>query len=140
MHLNAKNAVSSAYHLQVNGQVERYNKNILARLHHVGASQQRDCKHFSPPWTQAYNTQAHRSTSTTPFSFVLSRHPRGPTTFDNLLDLAADAYHETHPRMISVWLLSRISALLSRVDNRLRSAGRPYKKGVRRTQLYYAFY
>lgn len=72
----------TAYHPQNNGQTERYNKTVVARLRHCVAEEQSDWEEYIHPLTYAYNQQVNRSTGTTPFSFAVSRHPPEPPTFD----------------------------------------------------------
>lgn len=73
----------TANHTQASAQVERFNETIVTRLRYYVATHQRDCDLFVQPLTYVYDTQVYRSTNTTPFSLVLTRHPPGPTTFDN---------------------------------------------------------
>ena len=63
----------STYHPQTNGQVERYNRTILAMLRNYVNEHQDDWDRCATALTYAYNNHVHRSTGTTPFSLVLSR-------------------------------------------------------------------
>ena len=75
--IGIKHVLTTAYHPQTNGQVERFNKTLAARLRHYVAEHQKDWDEFVQPLTYANNMQVHRSTGTTPFDLVLSRHPSG---------------------------------------------------------------
>ena len=73
--LGVQHYLTTAYHPQTNGQSERFNRTILDRLRHYVADHQADWDEFVQPLVYAYNMQVHRSTNTTPFDLVLSRHP-----------------------------------------------------------------
>ena len=66
---------TTAYHPQANRQAEHFNRTIVAQLRNYVSKSQRDWDEWLEPLTCAYNMQAHRSTGTTPFDLVLSRHP-----------------------------------------------------------------
>ena len=66
---------TTEYHPQTNGQAERFNRTIIAAIRNYVSDSQRDWDEWLGPITYAYNTQVHRSTGTTPFDLVLSRHP-----------------------------------------------------------------
>ena len=69
------NIFTFTYHPQTNGQVERYNRTIIAMLRNYVNEQQDDLDRYATALTYAYNNQVHRSTGTTPFSLVLSTPP-----------------------------------------------------------------
>ena len=73
--LGIQKVFTTEYHPQTNGQAERFNRTILAAIRHYVADSQRDWDEWLDPITYAYNMQVHRSTGTTPFDLVLSRHP-----------------------------------------------------------------
>ena len=73
--LGLSNIFTSPYHPQTNGQVERYNRTILAMLRNYVNEHQNDWDRYATALTYAYNKHVHRSTGTTPFSLVLSRPP-----------------------------------------------------------------
>ena len=73
--LGITNLYTSAYHLQTNGQVGRYNCTIASMLRNYVNEHQDDWDVYVGPLTYAYNSHVHRSTRTTPFELVLSRHP-----------------------------------------------------------------
>ena len=75
--LGVRHYLTTAYHPQTNGQTERFNRTLVARLRHYVEEHQRDWDDYVQPLTFAYNTQVHRSTETTPFDLVLTRAPSG---------------------------------------------------------------
>ena len=79
--LGVKDLYTTTYHPQTNGQLERFNRIILASIRHYIAEHPKDWDLFSDALTYAYNTQAHRSTSVAPFELVLSRPPE-PLAFE----------------------------------------------------------
>ena len=66
---------TSTYHPQTNGQVDRYNRTVLAMLRCYVGEHQDDWDHYAPMLTYAYNNSVHRATGTTPFQLVLSNPP-----------------------------------------------------------------
>lgn len=95
-HLDTMHLTTTASHLQISGQVERYNKTTISRLEHYVASRQRDWDSMVHPLNHAYNSQVHRSTNTTPFNLVIFRRPPEPATFDAPSALPTGLYHKTH--------------------------------------------
>ena len=73
--LGTRNLFTTAYHPQTNGQVERYNRTILAGLRHYCAEHGRDWDQFSNAITYGYNNTVHRATSLTPAQLVLTVPP-----------------------------------------------------------------
>ena len=75
--LGLPNIFTYTYHPKSNGQVERYNRTILATLLNYVNKHQDDWERYATALTYAYNNHFHRSTGTTPFSLVFSRPPLG---------------------------------------------------------------
>ena len=73
--LGIRNLFASAYHPQTNGQVERYNRTVLAMLRNYINEHRNDWDQFVSGLVYAYNMTVHRTTKTTPFELVLSRPP-----------------------------------------------------------------
>ena len=73
--LGIDNRFTSAYHPQTNGQVERYNRTVLAMLRNYVNEHHDDWDRYISGVTYAYNCTVHRTTKTTPFELVLSRPP-----------------------------------------------------------------
>ena len=69
------NAFTSAYHLQPNGQVKRYNRTILSMLRCYVEEHQNDWDRYASALAYEYNNHVHMSTGTTPFELILSRPP-----------------------------------------------------------------
>lgn len=127
-YLGVKQLTNTAYHSQAIGQVERYNKTIVTRLRHYVAEHQKDREIFDQRLTYVYNTHVHRSTNTTPFSLVLSRHPPGRTLLP-----AKQAYHTYVSRQTSVQATRRalealIHTLPAKADAHMCSSQQRYKR------------
>jgi Integrase core domain len=73
--MGVQHIFTSAYHPQANGQVERFNRTILARLRALAGEEQGTWDLYSTAITYAYNTQVHASTGYAPFDLILSRTP-----------------------------------------------------------------
>lgn len=73
--LGVKNLFTTTYHPQCNGQVERFNRTMLAALRHYVADHPKEWDLFTDALTYAYNTQVHRTTKLAPFELVISRAP-----------------------------------------------------------------
>lgn len=54
--LGTKLITTAEYHSQANGQVERYNRTLVARLRHCIDERQQDWDMFVQPLTYAFNT------------------------------------------------------------------------------------
>lgn len=68
------------YHLQGNGEVERFNAAIVSRPPHHIAEQQQDRASYVLPLKYAYITQVHWTNKLPPFNIVFSRQPAGHDT------------------------------------------------------------
>jgi transposase InsO family protein len=66
---------TTAYHPQTNGQVERYNRTILASLRGYVSKRQDDWDDFTSAVTFAYNCRVHSSLGMPPFELALTRPP-----------------------------------------------------------------
>ncbi|MGH0053543.1 MAG: DDE-type integrase/transposase/recombinase [Sphaerochaetaceae bacterium] len=73
--LGIQNLFTTTYHPQANGQVERFNRTLLAALRHYVADHPRDWEMFKGAVTYVYNTQPHTTTKIAPFELVLSKPP-----------------------------------------------------------------
>lgn len=70
--LGTRLVATTECHPQFSGQVERYNKTLLARLHRYVDEHQTKWDLFGQLTTYRYNTQANRTTRTSPCSPILS--------------------------------------------------------------------
>lgn len=57
--LGVKHPKIAAYHMQTHGQVEQFNKKLVARLSGHVAELQKDLERSIVPFTYAYNSQVH---------------------------------------------------------------------------------
>ena len=125
--LGIKHLTTTAYHPETNGQAERYNRTLAARLRHFVSEHQDDWDAYIQPLTYAYNAQVHRSTNATPFSLVLSRHPPGPILEQSTDPISKPSTPE-RTKYVKTRMLSRIQDLMAGTDKRLESAQAAYKR------------
>lgn len=76
--MGIKRRTTTAYHPQTNGQAERYNKTIAARLRHYVGEHQDDWDRYVQPLTYWYKNQPNCTTGTTPFNLANTRAPPSP--------------------------------------------------------------
>lgn len=104
--LRVTNMFTTTYHPQTNGQVERFNRTLLAGLRAFVGEHPRRWHEFTSALVFAYNTQVHRSTGVAPFDLVLSRPP-GPVTIKNESNLCDETPSE-HARAQFVANMRRV--------------------------------
>lgn len=126
-YLGVKHLTTMAYHPKTNGQVEQYNKTIVTCLCHYIVENQRDWDMFIQPLTHACSTQVHRSTNTTPFSVVISRHPPGPAMLPEKRVLHTHVSQETTIQATRLALQERINELRARADKHARASEQQYR-------------
>jgi transposase InsO family protein len=73
--LGIQKIFTTSYHPQTNGQVERYNRTILASLMGYISKRQDDWDDFTSAVTFAYNCREHSSLGMPPFELALTRPP-----------------------------------------------------------------
>jgi hypothetical protein len=100
--LNVQHNVTSAYHPQSDGQVERFNSTLLSMLSHYVDVDQHNWDDHLAAVTFAYNSAVHASTQETPFFLVFGRDSKMPHDLTqvnmHLLNESAQDYVE---RLIS---------------------------------------
>jgi hypothetical protein len=72
---NSRSSSQRLYHLQTNGQVERYNRSIVNALRCYVSEHQNDWDEFTSAITFSYNCKLHSSIGLAPFELALSRLP-----------------------------------------------------------------
>jgi len=73
--LGTKKQLSTAYHPQTNGQIERINQEIGTFLQHYMNYQQDDWMNWLATAEFQYNNKQHVVTGKTPFKLNFGRHP-----------------------------------------------------------------
>ena len=120
--LGIQKLFTTAYHPQTNGQVERYNRTILAGLRHFCSEHGRDWDRFSHVITFAYNNKVHRATGLTPLDLVLTRPPK-PLNLENVETMN----HETlGPRQEKTRFSQGLKLLMKTADARLEKSQARY--------------
>jgi len=131
--LGVTNIFTSTYHPQTNGQVERYNRTILAMLRNYVGEQQDDWDQYVSALTYAYNCHVHTSTGTTPFDLVLSRPPP-PFSLHRSVSL-----HERPTRARREKFMGKLETALKTAYDRLVKTQERYKRDfdarIRRANL-----
>jgi Integrase core domain/Chromo (CHRromatin Organisation MOdifier) domain len=113
---------TTAYHPQTNGQVERYNRTILAALRAYVAKRQDDWDDYTSAVTFAYNCRVHSSLGMPPFELTLSRPPL------TLSLQAGPRKEEVTPRTAKQEFLERLKTLRIRAGGNLHQAQVRYKE------------
>ena len=134
--LGVQNLYTTTYHTLTNGQVERFNRTILASLRHYVSEHPKDWDLFSDALTYAYNTQALESTSVAPFELVLSRPP-APLAFEATpsIDSVSDEaqYHKkwtTYAKALTSTARKEIQKRQLRYKREFDDRVMPYKEDV----------
>ena len=121
--LNIKQAFTSAYHPQANGQVERFNRTLVASLKCYCSEHGRDWDKFIHAITYGYNCTVHRATGYTPFDLMLTYPPPHlAIAKSEKLDLSELNTNQTKEK-----LLRRLSHLMKTSGEKLRQAQLRYK-------------
>jgi hypothetical protein len=150
--MGVQHIFTSAYHPQANGQVERFNRTILARLRALVGEEQGTWDLYSSAVTYAYNTQVHASTGYSPFDLILSRPPPpselvfsdAPAplpTLQHVNDSTCIAEHSsggsTETRSLRNRLRQRLAIQLPRARLSMDKAGIRYKRNADRRAMAY---
>ncbi len=133
--IDIKRIAITAYHAQTNGQTERYNQTLERRIRHYVNEHQDDWDLYVQPLTYAYNTQVHRSTSTSPFSLVLTRHPPS-TIVETVSDNPQNLNLLKSTKTVRDEIVKRMTTMFNKADRRLYMAQQSYKKNYDRNVKY----
>ena len=121
--LKIRNAFTTAYHPQTNGQVERYNRTILAGLRAFVAEHPRSWPHYAQLLTYAYNTQVHPTTGVALFELILSNPPKP-------LTIRREPSHKdaVEPRRLQDQFQNAMKILQARAVKQMHRAQSRYKR------------
>ena len=121
--LKIRNAFTTTYHPQANGQAERFNRTILSGLRAFVAEHPRSWPQYAELLAYAYNTQTHPTLGVAPFNLVLSNPPQP-------LTLRREITHEDkpEPRAQVDQFQAAVRDLAAKVSKKLNSAQRRYKR------------
>lgn len=119
--LGMKLLTTTACHLWTTWKAECLNKMIMARHRHYLAEHQKDWDTWGKAVSYAYSAHVHRTTNATPFRWVSSCHPPGPTTFDNPMTFPIDATAATSPHTLNARLLQYVRTMCQDAIYRTRS-------------------
>lgn len=89
--LGVQKLTRTAIYPQANRKFERYSTALVSRLLLYIADKRRHWQMIVQPLMYVYSCQVHRSTSETPFSLNMSRHPSGSTTVVSSSTLQVEA-------------------------------------------------
>ena len=121
--LGIRNLYTTTFHPQTNGQVERFNRTILAALRKYVREERKTWDLFSHAVTYAYNTQTHASTGYPQFELVLSRAPTSLV----IGNPATIALNEDTVKTVKELFAVRLRKMMYRADKNLREAQLRYK-------------
>ena len=121
--LNIKQAFTSAYHPQANGQVERFNRTLVASLKCYCSEHGKDWDKFVHAIAYGYNCTVHRATGYTPFDLMLTYPPPHlAISKSEQLDLSELNVNQTKEK-----LLRRLQHLMKTSGQTLKKAQERYK-------------
>jgi transposase InsO family protein len=108
--------ITTAYHPQTNGQVERFNGTIINSLRGYVDRRQNYWDEYTSAITFGYNCRVHSSLNLAPFELILSRPPPtlsvGPSEAD-VQDMPASA---------KLWFITRVKELVPLAQTSLAEA------------------
>ena len=122
--LGVKQAFTSAYHPQTNGQTERFNRTLVAALRCFCSEHGRDWDTFLQGVAYGYNCTVHTATRCTPFELMLT-HPPRPLA----LAKADKVDHSELPvQNVKDRMLRRLESLMDTAQSALNKAQSRYKR------------
>ena len=122
--LGIRNLFTTTNNPQTNGQVERFNRTILAGLRRFASEDRKHWDVFLNAVTLAYNTQVHSSTGCSPCKLVLSRPP-GPLAMQVI---ALSTVAGELPQQVRRRVIERISDLVAKARKSLSVSQARYKR------------
>ncbi|GFN74707.1 scan domain-containing protein 3 [Plakobranchus ocellatus] len=127
---NIKHFVSTPYHPQTNGIVERFHSTLKSMIRKLSHESPTEWNRFAPAALFAYRNQVHSFTGFSPFFLLFDRAPRGPMQILSDIFLNNDLSGETsfqyhyvidlHNRIRKGWRLAQDSVRDSVDESRLR--------------------
>ena len=122
--LGIRKLFTTAYHPQTNGQVEGFNRTILAGLRHYCSEHGRHRDRFSHAITFAYKNTVQRATGLTPLDLVLTRPPK----LLNLENVETINHGALGPRQEKTKFSQRLKVLMKTADARLEKCQARYRR------------
>ena len=120
--IGATHLYSTPYHPQTNGQIERYNSTMDAKIATLSNSRKTDWDDQLPFVTFNYNTSIHSSTKQIPFEMMYGRAPVLP--FDHQDSNVALEYDPAHSKKLGQYL----SALNEQAKRKIMANQERYKE------------
>jgi len=110
----------------------KYNQTLEKRLRHFVNEHQSDWDLYVQPLTYAYNDQVHRSTGTSPFSLVLTRHL--PSTIIETTATGTDRLNDIKTtQSVRDNIIKRMSTMFDKTDRRMYMAQQNYKRNYEKS-------
>lgn len=125
--LVANHLTATLSHLQTNKRVKLHNCMKVTRLKRYVAENKKYWDLYIQPLTSEKNVMLRNSKETTPFRFVLLRHPSAPTVVSELNVLTSDNCVDTDPQWLRLNLQRKITALQSKAFFQMRRQAAQHK-------------